>query len=1633
MKIMKIVLTVVSLFLFVNNAYSQLIELPVDNPNLLKLYVINNGMYRLTKSDFVSAGINTATIDPRTIRLINKGIELPVHFEGESDGTFDDTDFMDFFGERNYGGVLTYYNGLFDVKYTKDQYLNYYTDTNIYWVTWGGVHGLRYKTSPLGSSSEYEFSYHYDNVHFEFDNLYSLGENLSNTDYRYFINDLLQGEGWFWKKFLFNNTLTHSYTFPDIIQDTAVPVYMNIWAYPGNQTHSITNEHAFAFLVNGTPVDTVYSNNLDIMDDTISFNSSLLLSGGNDFFFRYRPSVNFTSGFMYFDYFEIRYPRNFRFNSNGLSFVTQSQPNDTASKIFRISGYNGTNEINIYDVKNGYRINNISQSGDTLIFVGKGNGKFEVINKEISQKPMRMKQRTLPDLQTSSNGADYLLIYNKKMTLPAEQLRLHRETFDGYRSVKTEVEDIYDVFNYGLEDPAALRSFIQTVYDNWAPPKVQFVCLFGRGSLDPKRNLPTSNYYENLVPVYGNPTTDGYFVNFTEGTLSYVQKISVGRIPVYTPEEAQILVDKIIEHDTREIEEWDKQFGFVTGGFSRAEQDQFASQSNNFINSWIVSNPLKGEAFRIYRIDSAGYQTFNYSDSILNTFKQGAAIVNYVGHAATNFWDNGIEEPSILTNYDTKNVVFSFTCFTGKNSEPELRSFCEKFLLLPDRGAVGFVGSTGWSFVISGNNFNNYIFRAISENNLRALGDIVRKAGDYMKGDTSSFSVRNMINCYNLIGDPGMKLKSPAHPEFVINENSWELSNPYPVLKDTFQVTINPVNLGVFADSCKLKFTLRKNGVPVKTRDSVIYAFGFRASVSTPFVIDTMAHYTMQIQVDPDNWNTSEDPDNNSVEFPIQLMNYSYIPLKPLDNEIVRQDSIEFVGINPILDTNSKSSRVILQLDTTQLFSSPLKQTYFHDGITMVSTKFNVKLPIPDSNIVYYWRLNSIVDGDSSGWSEIRRIRYNPNLIPKLDYKKVSESLTKDRKLSFAHRSQDSIVHIKRSESGNFYQSELYGLSYNDSLNGLILSEFQGNIFARSFGGNYWDASYFIVNDKEFYLIDPRFWGYNFAKVRKADGKIIEVKNFSITGEASNDSIVNYLNTFGPSHILITVKSYPITLDIIGETAKVKLRQMGSTMVDNIINRFDKWCMISIPNDTGGYTVSEQYSSQTTQGWVPAETTSTLTQKSINGYVNGDYGPAERWGYLSWEKSTSNQEKVLFDVIGIEKSGERDTLFTDLVNNTGVDLSGIDARDYPHISLIGKVLGDTSILNTLPVLKSINLTFQPAPEFIINTYKWVGGDTIFQYGDYTTKVNIAFENLGYSNMSGAEFRWSTTIRDEHINLNADTVNFVIGRDSIYKANIKFKLYFEEIGPIIPDYLPITLTVVPLNNQNEFYTYNNILYRNVKIKNEEPPEVLTVKIDGRELHNGDKVNMGSEVYSLLKDIKQIPDTSLIRVFLNGNYQPYYNGSTLSSSVSSLDLTNSANEFSFEMKPDFEPGENTLTFHYRNSLHSQYDTLAFTVIADNEFRVENLFNYPNPMRTETKFMFDLNGASEVSSAVIKIYTVTGRQIKTIEIFNPVNGLNETEWDGRDDDGDLIANGTYLYRLLIYGEKNVELPIQKLVVLK
>jgi flagellar hook assembly protein FlgD len=86
----------------------------------------------------------------------------------------------------------------------------------------------------------------------------------------------------------------------------------------------------------------------------------------------------------------------------------------------------------------------------------------------------------------------------------------------------------------------------------------------------------------------------------------------------------------------------------------------------------------------------------------------------------------------------------------------------------------------------------------------------------------------------------------------------------------------------------------------------------------------------------------------------------------------------------------------------------------------------------------------------------------------------------------------------------------------------------------------------------------------------------------------------------------------------------------------------------------------------------------------------------------------------------------------------------------------------------------------------------------------------------------------------------------------------------------------------------------------------------------------------------------------------------------------------------------------------------------------------------MRNETNFLINLSGNMPPSSSKLKIFTVAGRLIKTID--TPLNiGYNQIFWDGRDADGDYIANGVYLYKLIIEGNNKKETSLQKLVVLK
>lgn len=101
----------------------------------------------------------------------------------------------------------------------------------------------------------------------------------------------------------------------------------------------------------------------------------------------------------------------------------------------------------------------------------------------------------------------------------------------------------------------------------------------------------------------------------------------------------------------------------------------------------------------------------------------------------------------------------------------------------------------------------------------------------------------------------------------------------------------------------------------------------------------------------------------------------------------------------------------------------------------------------------------------------------------------------------------------------------------------------------------------------------------------------------------------------------------------------------------------------------------------------------------------------------------------------------------------------------------------------------------------------------------------------------------------------------------------------------------------------------------------------------------------------------------------------------------------------------------------------DQISFEVVGFEEFRLTDVLNYPNPFNNSTRFTFVLAGSeADGSDVTIKIYTVAGRLIKVISGIVGRSSYNWDDpgllWNGRDEQGDLLSNGVYLYKVIVRG---------------
>ena len=113
------------------------------------------------------------------------------------------------------------------------------------------------------------------------------------------------------------------------------------------------------------------------------------------------------------------------------------------------------------------------------------------------------------------------------------------------------------------------------------------------------------------------------------------------------------------------------------------------------------------------------------------------------------------------------------------------------------------------------------------------------------------------------------------------------------------------------------------------------------------------------------------------------------------------------------------------------------------------------------------------------------------------------------------------------------------------------------------------------------------------------------------------------------------------------------------------------------------------------------------------------------------------------------------------------------------------------------------------------------------------------------------------------------------------------------------------------------------------------------------------------------------------------------------------------------PDIDPGEHSIYVKaWDNANNSSSVNSTFILTSSTKLELEKVVNYPNPFTDETDITFFLTQPGKVK---ISIFTIRGLLIREIEQSEPLDlGFNFIHWDGKDDFGDDISRGIYLYRI-------------------
>jgi hypothetical protein len=223
--------------------------------------------------------------------------------------------------------------------------------------------------------------------------------------------------------------------------------------------------------------------------------------------------------------------------------------------------------------------------------------------------------------------------------------------------------------------------------------------------------------------------------------------------------------------------------------------------------------------------------------------------------------------------------------------------------------------------------------------------------------------------------------------------------------------------------------------------------------------------------------------------------------------------------------------------------------------------------------------------------------------------------------------------------------------------------------------------------------------------------------------------------------------------------------------------------------------------------------------------------------------------------------------------------------------------------------------------------------------------------------------------------------------------------------------------------------NNVLKleKHFMVNRDKTHPILDVSFDGRYILDGEIVSPSPLIRIIVKDDNEIllkEDTTDIDIYLT---EPCESCTRRRINFSQPDVAwtpaTEEEEFNIEYQPqNLEDGIYLLEVQAADASGNKAGAVPYKIRFEviNESQISHFFPYPNPFSTSTKFIFTLTGSVIPDEIKIQIMTVSGKVVREItqdEIGNIRIGNNITDyaWDGKDEFGDQLANGVYLYRVI------------------